>query len=308
MSDFTSSFWPIFITVISLGGVLGCALLLWLTSKMKASGSGADTTSGHVWDENLREMNNPLPRWWIWLFILTIVFSLFYFAAYPALGTYAGKLGWSQVGQYEQEMATANKTIAPLYAKFAAMPVEELAKNAEAHAIGERIFMNNCAQCHGSDARGSRGFPNLTDNDWIHGGSPEKIQETITGGRIGMMPPMAAAVGTEEDVKNVANYVLSLSNSPHDAARAAKGQEKFVVCAACHGADGKGNQAIGALNLTDNIWLHGSGEAAIIKRINEGKINQMPAQGTKFTPEQIHVLAAYVWGLSNNPSAGKVAK
>jgi len=308
MSDFTSSFWPIFITVISLGGVLGCALLLWLTSKMKASGSGGDTTSGHVWDETLREMNNPLPRWWIWLFILTIVFSLFYFAAYPALGTYAGKLGWSQVGQYEQEMATANKTIAPLYAKFAAMPVEELAKNAEAHAIGERIFMNNCAQCHGSDARGSRGFPNLTDNDWIHGGSPEKIQETITGGRIGMMPPMAAAVGTEEDVKNVANYVLSLSNSPHDAARAAKGQEKFVVCAACHGADGKGNQAIGALNLTDNIWLHGSGEAAIIKRINEGKINQMPAQGTKFTPEQIHVLAAYVWGLSNNPGAGSAAK
>ena len=300
MSDFTSSFWPMFITVISVGGVIGCALLLWLTSKIKATSPNGDNTNGHVWDENLREMNNPLPRWWVWMFIITIVFSLFYFAAYPAIGTYAGKLGWTQVKQYEQEMEAANKTIAPLYAKFAAMPVEELAVNTEAKAIGERIFMNNCAQCHGSDAHGSRGFPNLTDKDWIHGGSPEKIAETLTNGRVGMMPPMAAAVGTEDDVKNVANYVLSLSNSNHDATRAAAGKEKFAVCAACHGADGTGNQSIGAPNLADNIWLHGAGEEAIIKRINEGKINQMPAQGTKFSPEQIHVLTAYVWGLSNN--------
>ncbi len=302
MSDFTSSFWPMFITVISVGGVIGCALLLWLTSKIKATSPNGDNTNGHVWDENLREMNNPLPRWWVWMFIITILFSLFYFAAYPAIGTYAGKLGWTQVKQYEQEMETANKTIAPLYEKFAAMPVEELATNPEAKAIGERIFMNNCAQCHGSDAHGSRGFPNLTDNDWIHGGSPEKISETLTNGRVGMMPPMAAAVGTEDDVKNVANYVLSLSNSDHDATRAAAGKEKFGVCAACHGAEGTGNPAIGAPNLADNIWLHGAGEEAIIKRINEGKVNQMPAQGAKFTPEQIHVLAAYVWGLSNSES------
>jgi cytochrome c oxidase cbb3-type subunit 3 len=300
MSDFTSSFWPIFITVISVGGVIGCALLLWLTSKIKASSPNGDNTNGHVWDETLREMNNPLPRWWVWMFIITIVFSLFYFAAYPAIGTYAGKLGWTQVNQYEQEMEAANKTIAPLYAKFAAMPVEELAVNAEAKAIGERIFMNNCSQCHGSDAHGSRGFPNLTDKDWIYGGSPEKIAETLTNGRVGMLPPMAAAVGTEDDVKNVAHYVLSLSNSDHDATRAAAGKEKFAVCAACHGADGTGNQSIGAPNLADNIWLHGAGEEAIIKRINEGKVNQMPAQGAKFTPEQIHVLAAYVWGLSNS--------
>ena len=300
MSDFTSSFWPMFITVIALGGIFGCALLLWLTSKIKASSPNGDNTNGHVWDETLREMNNPLPRWWVWMFIITIVFSLFYFAAYPSLGTYAGKLGWSQVGQYEQEMAKANETIAPLYAKFAAMPVEELANNPEAKAIGERLFMNNCAQCHGSDAHGSRGFPNLTDADWIHGGSPEKIKETITNGRIGMMPPMAAAIGTEEDVKNLANYVLSLSNSSHDAARAALGKDKFTACAACHGEEGKGNQAIGSLNLTDNIWLHGAGEAAIIKRINAGITNQMPAQNAKFSPEQIHVLAAYVWGLSNS--------
>lgn len=299
MSDFTSNFWPMFIIIIAVGGILGCGLLLWLTSKIKVASTGGDNTSGHVWDENIREMNNPLPRWWVWMFILTIVFSLIYLALYPGAGSYAGKLGWSSAGQYEQEVATANKALEPLYAKFVAMKTEELAKNPEARAIGERLFMNNCAQCHGSDAKGSRGFPNLTDSDWLYGGNPEKIHETIAGGRIGMMPPMGAALGTEEDVKNVANYVLSLSGSSHDAARAGLGKEKFAVCAACHGADGKGNQDIGAPNLSDKIWLHGAGEAAIIKRINEGKTNQMPAWEEKFTPAQLQVLAAYVWGLSN---------
>ncbi len=299
MSDFTSNFWPMFIIIIAVGGILGCGLLLWLTSKIKVASTGGDNTSGHVWDENIREMNNPLPRWWVWMFILTIVFSLIYLALYPGAGSYAGKLGWSSAGQYEQEVATANKALEPLYAKFVAMKTEDLAKNPEARAIGERLFMNNCAQCHGSDAKGSRGFPNLTDSDWLFGGSPEKIHETIAGGRMGMMPPMGAALGTEEDVKNVANYVLSLSGSSHDAARAGLGKEKFAVCAACHGADGKGNQDIGAPNLSDKIWLHGAGEAAIIKRINEGKTNQMPAWEEKFTPAQLQVLAAYVWGLSN---------
>ncbi|MES2502976.1 MAG: cytochrome-c oxidase, cbb3-type subunit III [Pseudomonadota bacterium] len=299
MSDFTGNFWPIFITVISLLGIFGCALLLWLTSKVKVVTTNGDNTSGHVWDEDLREMNNPLPRWWVGLFIITIVFSLLYLVAYPGLGTYKGELGWSQEKQYQQEMADANKALAPMYAKFAATPVEELSANPEAKAIGERLFMNNCAQCHGSDARGSRGFPNLTDHDWLHGGSAEKIHQTITGGRIGMMPPMAAAIGNEEDVKNVANYVLSLSASKHDASRAALGKEKFAICAACHGLEGKGNLDMGAPNLSDNVWLHGAGEAAIIRRINEGKTNQMPAQGEKFSPEQIHVLTAYVWGLSN---------
>jgi len=299
MSDFTSSFWPMFITVIALGGIAGCALLLWKTSTMKVA-VNSDNTSGHVWDEDIREMNNPLPRWWVGMFILTIIFSLFYLAAYPGLGSFAGKLGWSETKQYDQEVATANKALEPMYAKFAAMTTEDLAKNPEAKAIGERIFMNNCAQCHGSDAKGSRGFPNLTDNDWLHGGSPAKIEETITGGRIGMMPPMASAVGTADDVKNVANYVLSLSGSMHDSGRAGLGKDKFATCAACHGADGKGNPDIGSANLTDNIWLHGAGETAIIKRINEGKVNQMPAWKEKFTPAQIHVLAAYVWGFSNN--------
>jgi cytochrome c oxidase cbb3-type subunit 3 len=298
MSDFINSFWPMFITVIALGGIIGCGVLLWWTSTVKVA-ANSDNTSGHIWDEDIREMNNPLPRWWVWMFIITIIFALFYLVAYPGLGSYTGKLGWTQNNQYDKEVAAANEALKPLYAKFAAMSTEELAKNKEAKAIGERIFMNNCAQCHASDAKGSKGFPNLTDADWLYGGSPEKITETITGGRIGMMPPMAAAVGSEEDVKNVANYVLSLSGGGHDAARAALGKDKFTACAACHGADGKGNQAIGAPNLTDNVWLHGVGEAAIIKRIHEGKTNQMPAWGAKFTPEQIHVLSAYVWGMSN---------
>lgn len=299
MSDFTSNFWPIFIGIISLLGIFGCALLLWLTSKVKVTGTH-DNTSGHVWDEDLKEMNNPLPRWWVGLFAITIIFSLIYLVLYPGLGNYKGKLDWTQENQYKKEVDDANRALAPMYAKFAVMPIDALSKDTEARAIGERLFMNNCSQCHGSDARGSRGFPNLTDHDWLHGGSPEKIEETITGGRIGMMPPMAAAVGSQDDVKNVANYVLSLSGSMNEPGRAGLGKEKFAICAACHGPEGKGNQLIGAPNLTDNIWLHGAGEAAIIRRINEGKTNQMPAQSEKFTPAQIHVLAAYVWGLSNH--------
>jgi cytochrome c oxidase cbb3-type subunit 3 len=265
--------------------------------------TASDNTTGHVWDGDLREMNNPLPRWWVWLFIITIVFAAAYLVMYPGLGNFAGKLGWTSAGQHEAEVAKGNADVAPLYAKFSAMKVEDVAKDPQAHAIGERMFMNNCSQCHGSDARGSKGFPNLTDGDWLHGGSPEKIVETLTKGRIGQMPVMAPAVGTADDVKNVANYVLSLSGSPHDSVRANLGKEKFAACAACHGADGKGNQALGAPNLTDDIWLHGYGEAAVMAMVNNGKVNQMPAQGEKFSEAQIHVLAAYVWSLSNGGPA-----
>lgn len=298
MSDFTSDFWSIFITAISLGGIFACAILLWFTGKIIVP-ANENNTSGHVWDENLQEMNNPLPRWWVWLFILTIIFSIFYLAAYPGLGSNTGQLEWTQKKQYEAEMEKADTLLKPIYAKYAATPIPELAKNPEAKAIGERIFMNNCAQCHGSDAHGSISFPNLTDHDWLYGGKPENIKQTITNGRQGMMPPMGKMIGSDEDIKNLANYVLSLSGSKHDEARANLGKEKFVMCAACHGPEGKGNQMVGAPNLTDNIWLHGAGEASIIKRINEGKTNQMPAQGKHFSPEQIHVLTAYIYGLSN---------
>ncbi|MEZ0210953.1 MAG: cytochrome-c oxidase, cbb3-type subunit III [Methylophilus sp.] len=297
MSDFVSGFWPIWISTITLGGIAFCVGLLIFASRVKVT-LDSDNTNGHEWD-GIKEMNNPLPMWWVGLFIITVIFGLAYLFLFPGLGEYQGKFGWTAVKQYEAEKAKNNEKIAPLYAKYAEMTVEDVAKIPEARDIGKRIFLNNCAACHGSDAKGSRGFPNLTDADWLYGGNPERIKETITAGRIGMMPPMAAAVGNEEDVKNVANYVLSLSGSIHDSGRANAGKDKFVVCAACHGPEGKGNQMIGAPNLTDNIWLHGQGEAAIIKRIHEGKNNQMPAWEEKFSPEQIHLLTAYVWGLSN---------
>ena len=301
MSDFISDFWSVYVAGITLAGIIACLLLLWFSGKAKAM-TANDNTTGHVWDGDLREMNNPLPRWWVWLFIITVVFSLAYLAMYPGLGSFAGKYGWSQVGQYQAEVAKGNQDVAPLYARFTGMKPEDVARDPQAMAIGDRLFMNNCAQCHGADARGSKGFPNLADGDWLHGGAPDKIKETLVQGRVGNMPPMAAAVGTPEDVRNVAHYVLSLSGSPHDSLRAALGKSKFGACAACHGMDGKGNPALGAPNLSDDIWLHGWGENAIVAMINQGKVNQMPAQADKLTPEQIHVLTAYVWGLSNKPA------
>ena len=300
MSDFTGNFWSVYVAGFTLVGILACLLLLWMTARKKIVSHG-DNTTGHVWDEDLREMNNPMPRWWMWLFVLSIVFSLLYLVAYPGLGSYKGELGWTTHGEYTQEVEKANRELAPLYAQFTAKAPEALAGDAAAMAIGERLFMNNCAQCHGSDARGSKGFPNLADADWLHGGAPAKIAETITAGRIGVMPPMGAAVGTPDDVKNVAHYVLSLSGSPHDSVRAGLGKSKYTACAACHGLDGKGNQALGAPNLADDTWLHGWGENAIVNIINSGKTSAMPGQAGRLTEAQIQVLAAYVWGLSNKP-------
>lgn len=298
MSDFFSDFWSLYVAGITVVSVLACALLLWFAGKAKAM-TATDNTTGHVWDGDLREMNNPLPRWWVWMFIITIIFAVAYFLLYPGLGSAKGTLGWSAIGQYKAEVEKGNADVAPLYKKFMDMKPEEVARDPQAMAIGERLFMNNCSQCHGSDARGSKGIPNLADADWLYGGAPEVIKETITNGRMGNMPPLAAVVGTADDVKNVANYVLSLSNAQHDAGRAQAGKAKFEVCAACHGVDGKGNPALGAPNLTDSVWLHGVGEAAVTAMVNEGKVNQMPAQASRLTESQIHVLTSYVWGLSN---------
>jgi cytochrome c oxidase cbb3-type subunit 3 len=271
-------------------------LLLWNSSKKtKSTEHGED----HVWDENLREDNNPLPLWWVYLFVITSLFGLGYLMLYPGLGDAKGSLNWSSSQELQADIQANQAKIAPLYAKFDALSFEEVAKNPDAMAIASNLFLNNCAQCHAYDAKGSKGFPNLTDKDWLHGGTPEKIQETITLGRLGQMPPMAAALGTPEDVQNVAQYVLSLSGSPHDADKAAKGQAKFMVCAACHGVDGKGNTDIGSANLTDNIWLHGFGDKAIEEIITHGKVNQMPAQKDRLSASQIRILSAYVWRFSN---------
>lgn len=301
MSDFTSGFWNIYVAGLTLVSILACLVLLWISGTTKAA-TLHDNTTGHVWDGDLKEMNNPLPKWWVYLFVITVVFALVYGLLYPTFGKFQGVLGWSSTGQHTAEVAKVEAAIAPIYARFKDMTPQAIAADSQANAIGERLFMNYCAQCHGSDARGARGFPNLTDNDWLGGGSPEVIQTVIANGRNGVMPPMAAALGGPEDVRNVAHYVLSLSNTPHDPVRAVQGKAKFATCAACHGADGKGLSAIGAPNLTDGIWLHGWGEEAIVRAVNNGINNAMPGQAALLNPDQINVLAAYVWGMSNKPS------
>jgi cytochrome c oxidase cbb3-type subunit 3 len=296
MSDFVNSGWSWFVAGSTLVGLLACLWLLLIASKRRVMAK--DNTTGHIWDEDLKEMNHPLPRWWAILFVLTVVFSLVYLALYPGLGSIGGAFGWTSANAYEAEQKKAEAAMAAVYERFKGMDAAALAKDPQAMAIGSRLFINNCAACHGSDARGSKGFPNLTDDDWLWGGSLEQVTATITNGRQGVMPPMAAAVGTSEDVRNVANYVLSLSDSPHNSVAAQLGKSKFVACAACHGADGKGNVALGAPNLTDKVWLHGWGDEFIIGMVNTGKTNVMPAQTGRLTPEQIHVLAGYVLGLS----------
>jgi cytochrome c oxidase cbb3-type subunit 3 len=298
MSDFVTPGWSWFVAAFVVLGLVACLAVLIGASKRTVMAS--DNSTGHVWDENLREMNNPLPRWWMWLFVITVVFAAVYLAFYPGLGSNPGLFKWSSVSQYQAEQAKARAAMAPVYARYTTMTADQLLREPEALAIGQRLFLNTCAPCHGSDGRGSKGFPNLTDNDWLGAGTPEYIEKTITEGRTGMMPPMAAAVGSADDVRNVANYVLSLSGGAHNNIASELGKPKFVVCAACHGPDGKGNPVIGAPNLTDKIWLHGWGEQAVVNTITSGKTNVMPPQGRLLTPEQIHVLAAYVWSLSHS--------
>ncbi len=303
MADFISPSWSFFVAVVTILGLVACLVLLLIASRRKVMAQ--DNTTGHVWDGDLRELNNPLPRWWMGLFVLTVLFAAAYLVLYPGLGAHSGTLKWSSQAQLAQEQAKAQQAMAAIYARFTAMDGPTLAGDPEARAIGERLFVNHCAACHGSDARGSKGFPNLTDTDWLHGGALQQIKETITKGRAGVMPPMGTAVGTADDARQVAHYVMSLSGSPHNALLAQAGKSKFAVCAGCHGADGRGNTALGAPNLTDRIWLHGWGEQAIVTIIQKGKNNPMPAQDKLLTPEQIHVLAGYVWSLSN--SGSKVA-
>lgn len=305
MSDFVHEAWGVYVAAITIVSIVACAVLLQSLSTRKiASGEQAGTT-GHVWDEDLKEWNNPLPRWWIWLFYITIVFSIVYLALYPGLGSYAGHYNWSSHGQYEAERQAAAATYGPIVNRFLQQDIRAVAADPGAREIGQRLFLNYCGQCHGSDAGGSRGFPSLRDSDWLWGGEPEAIRASIVNGRAGIMPPMAAAVGNDQDVRDVAQYVLSIAGRTHDDLRAQRGRSKFAaVCAACHGADGKGNHQLGAPNLTDDVWLHGGTEAAIIESINRGRNNVMPAHKDFLDAGKIHLLTAYVYGLSA-PAAAK---
>ncbi len=296
MSQFTSGFWDVYIAVITVVSIVACAVVLKSHSGRRKPGP-ADTT-GHVWDEDLREYNNPLPRWWSWLFYITVVFGLGYLVLYPGLGSWSGMLGWSQITQLESERELAAKRYGPIYDKFAATDVQALIKNPEALAVGQKLFLNTCAQCHASDGAGSRGFPNLTDQDWQWGGDAKTVEQTITGGRIAAMPPWGAVLG-EQGVKDVAHYVRSLSGLTNDSIRRARGEALFKAnCIACHGSEGKGNPAMGAPNLADATWLYGSSESTIIETVTRGRNGQMPAHKGVLTEAKIHLLTAYVLSLS----------
>jgi cytochrome c oxidase cbb3-type subunit 3 len=299
MNEFTSSFWSFYIGLITLVSIIGCAVFLKVQSVRRVeTKEGGTATTGHVWDETLTEYHHPLPRWWSWLFYLTVLFSLVYLVLYPGLGSWKGVLGWTQIGQLEAENARVEAKIGPLYKKFAAQDVPALAKDPEAMATGQRLFLNHCAQCHASDGGGSRGFPNLTDKDWLWGGTPEAIKMTITEGRAGVMPPWGPVLG-EQGAKDVAHYVMSLSGLASDSLRVARGKPLFAQnCVACHGPEGKGNPALGAPDLTDKTWLYGAGEAVIIETIVKGRNNQMPPHKNILTAEKIHLLTGYVYSLS----------
>lgn len=299
MSDFVHDFWSWYVAVITVVSVLACGVFLRaMSTRRLAPGEKAEIT-GHVWDGDLAEYNNPMPRWWMWLFYITIVFGLIYLVLYPGLGTWSGTLNWTSAGRYQAEMARADERFGPIFARYARMSVEEVAADPQAREIGQRLFLNYCSQCHASDARGSRGFPNLADGSWNWGGDPESIRTSIRDGRQGIMPALGGALG-EEGVKDTAHYVLQMAGLTHDSLRAARGAAHFQAqCAVCHGAEGKGNPMLGAPDLTDGVWLYGGGETAIMQTIRGGRHGVMPPWGEFLGEEKVHVLTAYVWGLSN---------
>jgi cytochrome c oxidase cbb3-type subunit III len=300
-----SVFWSCWIEILTLTNL---ALLLWIllaNRKVAVSDTEPSTeakTTGHVYD-GIEEYDNPLPRWWFGLFIATFVFAAGYLIIFPGLGLYKGvewKDGgaWTSVKELRGHQAEAEATYAETYGAFSAMPIAELATNPDALKMGFRLFSNNCAICHGADGGGNPGFPNLTDKDWLYGGAPEKILETITHGRKAGMPAWLKVLG-EEGVVDVADYVLSLSGQKHDQTKAEAGAKLFTAnCAVCHGADAKGNQAVGAPNLTDDIWLYGGEPKTIRQTIRNGRNGVMPAQQELLKESKIHLLAAYVYSLS----------
>jgi cytochrome c oxidase cbb3-type subunit 3 len=301
MADFTSSFWNWFIAVPTVIGIL---VLFWLNRRMttpRRSRAETTKTTGHVWDEDLRELNNPLPRWWLNMFYITLVFGLVYLVLYPGLGTFAGILSWSQQDQYERELAAANERYGELYEKYLREQLTVLAANPDAVKTGERLFVNYCAGCHGSDARGAPGYPNLRDGDWLWGGDPKTIEFTILNGRQAAMPAWGQVLG-KDGVANVAEYVLSLSGKRTvDETAVAEGKVKFQqLCIACHGPEGKGNPALGAPNLTDDTWLYGSTKRVVMETIEHGRNGRMPAHKDFLGEAKVHVLAAYIYSLSHS--------
>ncbi len=303
MADFTSAFWSWFIIILVIAGIIALFAFNIVWSEPKWVSSKKPQTMGHVWDGDLQELNNPLPRWWLNLFYITLVFSVIYLVLYPGLGKFSGVLGWSEVKQYEQQIMAANEQYGPLYEKYFREHIPVLARDRQAMKTGERLFVTYCSICHGSDARGAPGFPNLHDGEWLHGGKPEQIEKTILDGRAAVMPPWGPTLG-REGVFNVAEYVLSLNGRRVNEEAARAGEVTFKkTCASCHGQDGKGNQALGAPDLSNDIWLYGGSQQTVIKSITEGRQGRMPAFKEFLGEAKVHLLAAYVYSLSGSQQA-----
>ncbi len=293
-----SHFWSIFIILLTLLSIAGCWWLISVTSKPKPGESAENEVTGHQWDEDLEELNNPLPRWWLGLFIGSMIFGLVYLALYPGLGNYSGLLAWSSASSYAEEVNNAEKVYGEVFSVYAAKSVPELATDINAIKTGRRLFLNNCSTCHGSDGKGVKGYPNLTDNDWLYGGTPEDIKLTISSGRNGIMPPLGMALGSA-GVENMVKYLKSLHSGDGVNETLSASQQQFQsLCAVCHGADAKGNLLMGAPNLTDNTWLYGGTDTDISTTLMQGRNGQMPAFNERLSEEKIHLLAAYVYSLS----------
>ena len=288
--------WIIGLTVVCTG------LVLWvLLANRKVAQSDDDDpenrTTGHVYD-GIEEYDNPLPRWWFLMFVGTIIFGVGYLALYPGLGSYKGILGWTSVGELQLDQQEALENYSETFGAYSQMPIDELIHDGRALKMGVRLFADNCAVCHGADGGGNFSFPNLTDKDWLYGGTAEAIKQSITDGRAGQMPAWGSLIG-EPSVVSVSEYVLQLSGQPHEKALAVNGAKVFTQnCAACHGADATGNYLIGAPNLTDTTWLYDGSRAGIQHSVRMGLANEMPAQHDKLREEKIHILAAYVYSLS----------
>ncbi len=299
-----SSFWSGWIIVLTVANILGCFWLIWWTMRRRTDEAAQGDVTGHTWDGGLQEYNNPLPRWWLWLFYVTLFFGAGYLALYPGLGNFGGVLGWSSTGsQYKAEMDKAAETYDPIFKQYAAVAVADLATKpeyADARDMGKRLYLTYCMQCHGSDAGGARGFPNLTDGDWLWGGEPAQITASIANGRNAVMPSHAHL--GQDKIDALANYVVSLSGRDADAAKAEAGKEAFMTagCVACHGVDAKGNPVLGAPNLTDSIWLYGGNMGTIKQTLENGRNGVMPAHQKLLGDDKVHLLAAYVYSLSKS--------
>lgn len=298
-----TSFWNWYVVVLTSGTILAITWLIFATRKGQRSDT-TDQTVGHVYD-GIEEYDNPLPRWWFMLFVGTIIFAIGYLVLYPGMGNWKGILpgydgGWTSTKQYDREIVKADEKYGPIFAKYAAMSIEDVAKDEDALKMGGRLFASHCSVCHGSDAKGAHGFPNLTDNDWIWGGEPETIKTSILNGRIAAMPGWEAALGNE-GVKNVTGYVRSLSGlkNPEGLDLEAGQQSYNTMCVACHGPEAKGNPLMGSPNLSDRIWLYGSSFAQVQQTIRYGRNGQMPAQADFLGNDKVHLLASYVYSLSN---------